>query len=404
MTSALDGITVIDFTQFESGTVCTQTLAWLGAKVIKIERPKTGEQGRRSFTDPPGIDAYTFILVNSNKRSVTLDIKKPRGAELLRQLIAGADVLVENFAPGTLEQAGFGYEAVAAINSRIVYAQIKGFSPDSPYASHVAFDPVGQAMGGILSLTGEPDRPPLRTGPNLADSGTGFHTALGIVAALYQRTVTGRGQLVRLAMQEVMINYIRTAFAQQIEAGMATPRVGNNHTMARVAPCGIYPCKPFGPNDYVTLYASRWPGATQWEQLCDVIAHPEMKTDPRLATPESRYTYRAEIDANISAWTRERTKFEAMQELAAGGVPAGAILTTAELAADPYLNESGMFITVDHPVRGPVHMPGFPIHMSDSAVPIEPAPLLGQHNREIYQGMLGLSSEEMESLSRSRVI
>lgn len=404
MTAALDGITVLDLTQFESGTVCTETLAWLGANVIKVERPGTGEQGRGSSVDQPGADSYLFILVNANKKSVTIDIKHPEGKKLLERLVEKSDIFVENFSPGTIERMGLDYDSVRAINPRIIYAQIKGFGAGSPYADFPAFDPVGQAMGGVVSITGERDKPPLRAGPNLADSGTGFHCVIGILAALYQRTWTGEGQRVEVAMQDAMINFIRPAFGRQLVTGKATERVGNDQPMAPVAPNGIYPCKPGGPNDYVFIYTSRWPGSKQWEQLLDVIGCPEMKADPRFRTPESRYEHRDEMNPFIIAWTSQRTKFEAMEELGREGVPAGAILTTAELAEDAYLRKSGMFVTMQHPVRGSIVMPGFPIKLSASSVPVEPAPLLGQNNEEIYGGLLGIAPEELERLRKARVI
>lgn len=404
MTAALDGITVLDLTQFESGTVCTETLAWLGANVIKVERPGTGEQGRGSSVDQPGADSYLFILVNANKKSVTIDIKHPEGKKLLERLVEKSDIFVENFSPGTIERMGLDYDSVRAINPRIIYAQIKGFGAGSPYADFPAFDPVGQAMGGVVSITGERDKPPLRAGPNLADSGTGFHCVIGILAALYQRTWTGEGQRVEVAMQDAMINFIRPAFGRQLVTGKATERVGNDQPMAPVAPNGIYPCKPGGPNDYVFIYTSRWPGSKQWEQLLDVIGCPEMKADPRFRTPESRYEHRDEMNPFIIAWTSQRTKFEAMEELGREGVPAGAILTTAELAEDAYLRKRGMFVTMQHPVRGSIVMPGFPIKLSASSVPVEPAPLLGQNNEEIYGGLLGIAPEELERLRKARVI
>lgn len=404
MTAALDGITVLDLTQFESGTVCTETLAWLGANVIKVERPGTGEQGRGSSVDQPGADSYLFILVNANKKSVTIDIKHPEGKKLLERLVEKSDIFVENFSPGTIERMGLDYDSVRAINPRIIYAQIKGFGAGSPYADFPAFDPVGQAMGGVVSITGERDKPPLRAGPNLADSGTGFHCVIGILAALYQRTWTGEGQRVEVAMQDAMINFIRPAFGRQLVTGKATERVGNDQPMAPVAPNGIYPCKPGGPNDYVFIYTSRWPGSKQWEQLLDVIGCPEMKADPRFRTPESRYEHRDEMNPFIIAWTSQRTKFEAMEELGRAGVPAGAILTTAELAEDAYLRKCGMFVTMQHPVRGSIVMPGFPIKLSASSVPVEPAPLLGQNNEEIYGGLLGIAPEELERLRKALVI
>jgi formyl-CoA transferase len=394
--AALEGVVVVDLTQFEAGTVCTETLAWLGATVIKVERPGTGEQGR--------VDPYHFVLLNANKKSVTLDLKHPEGKALMKKLLARADVLVENFRPGTIERLGFDYETVRSINPKIIFAQIKGFGTDGPYADFPAFDPIGQATGGLASITGEPDGPPLHAGANLADSGTGFHCAIAILAALYQRTVTGMGQRIEVAMQDVVINFCRSSYGRQLMTGEPAPRVGNAMPMLPVAPCGAYPCRPGGPNDYVFIYTSRWPGSNQWERLLEVIGRTDLLSDPRFATPESRYEYREEVDAVISAWTRGRTKVEAMEELGKAGVPAGAVFTTAELSADPYLRKRGMFVDVEYPGLGKVTIPGFPLKMSGSFVPVLPAPQLGEHNAEIYGGLLGLSSEEMERLSRAGVI
>ena len=403
-TAALDGVVVLDLTQFEAGTVCTETLAWLGATVIKLERPGTGEQGRAAGADCPEADSYHFILLNANKKSVTANIKHPEGQALVRRLLERVDVFVENFRPGTIERLGFGYEAVCNINPRIIYSQIKGFGSDGPHADFPAFDPVGQATGGAASITGEPDGPPMRTGPNLADSGTGFHTVIAILAALYQREMTGVGQRIEVAMQDVVINYCRPTYGRQLTDGKPAERGGNEMPMAPVSPSGAYPCRPGGPNDYVFIYTSRWPGSQQWERLLEIIGRSDVLDDPRFATPESRYQHRREVDAMISDWTRRKTKHEAMEELGRADVPAGAVLSTLELAADPYLRERGMFVTVDHPVRGPILMPGFPLKMSASSVPILPAPLLGQHNDEIYGGMLGISADELERLRKWGVI
>jgi formyl-CoA transferase len=403
-TAALDGVTVLDLTQFEAGTVCTETLAWLGANVIKVERPITGEQGRAAAADWPEADSYHFILLNANKKSITANVKHPEGQALVRRLLERADVFVENFRPGTIERLGFGYEAVSSVNPRIIYAQIKGFGSDGPYASFPAFDPVGQATGGAASITGEAEGPPMRTGPNLADSGTGFHSAIAILAALYQREMTGMGQRIEVAMQDVVINYCRPTYGRQLTDGQPAERGGNEMPMAPVSPCGAYPCRPGGPNDYVFIYTSRWPGSRQWERLLEIIGRADALEDPRFATPESRYEHRAEVDAMISEWTSTKTKLEAMEELGHADVPAGAVLSTVELASDPYLRERGMFVTVDHPVRGAITMPGFPLKMSASSVPILPAPLLGQHNEEVYSGMLGMSPDELDRLRQSGVI
>lgn len=312
---ALDGVTVLDFTQFEAGTVCTQTLAWLGATVIKLERPGTGEQGRGASADREGVDSYGFIILNSNKKSVTVDVKKEKGKELVRRMLKKADVLVENFSPGVIERLGFDYETVRRVNPRVIYAQIKGFGSDGPYADFPAFDAIGQAAGVVASITGEENGPPLHAGANLADSGAGYHCAIAILAALFQRTMTGEGQKVEVAMQDVMINFSRSAWVRQLLTGEETPRVGNEMPMAPVAPCGVYPCKPGGKNDYVFIYTSRWPGSPQWKRLLEVIGRTDLIGDERFATPESRYEHKEEVDEIISDWTRQHTKYEAMEIL-----------------------------------------------------------------------------------------
>jgi formyl-CoA transferase len=403
-TAALEGIVVLDLTQFEAGTVCTEMLAWLGANVIKLERPGTGEQGRGASADQPELDSYAFIILNANKKSATLDIKQPEGRDLLRRLLVRADVFIENFKPGTIERLGFDYDTVRALNPRIIYTQIKGFGSDGPYANFPAFDAIGQAVGGAASITGEADGPPMHAGPNLADNSTGTHAALAVLAALYQRTVTGEGQRIEVAMQDVVISLSRSAWGRQLMTGDAAPRVGNNMPMAPVSPCGVYPCKPGGHNDYVYVYTSRWPGSPQWKRLLEAIGRLDVKDDPRFATPESRYAYRAEVDAMISAWTRQHTKLEAMQLLGQADVPAGAVFTTTELSADPYLQKRGAIVTLDHPTRGPMVMPGFPIKLSASTVPVLPAPLLGQHNAEVYGEMLGLTADEIQRLQQAKVI
>lgn len=403
-TAALEGIVVLDLTQFESGTVCTETLAWLGAEVIKIERPNFGEQGRYSSTDIPGKDSIHFILLNANKKSVTIDLKHADGKALLKRLIKQADVFVENFSPGTIERLGFDYQTVNEINPGIIYAQIKGFGTDGPYANFPAFDPVGQATGGSVSITGEADGPPLRPGPNLADSGVGYHCAIGILAALFQRTVTGKGQRIEVAMQDVIINFCRSTYGKQLITGQPASRVGNRMSMAEVAPASLYPCYPGGPNDYIHIYASRHNESTQWDRLLEVIGYEQLIGDPRFATPESRYIHRDEIDEIITGWTSKKTKFSAMEALGNAGVPAGAVLTTAELIADPYLRRRGTFVTIDHPDRGPIVIPGFAIQMSESSVSIGPAPRLGQHNNEVFQEMLGLSADELANLDQAGAI
>ncbi|MFS0776917.1 CoA transferase [Neobacillus sp. 3P2-tot-E-2] len=402
--SALEGIVVLDFTQFESGTVCTQTLAWLGATVIKLERPGTGEQGRGASADQAGADSYGFIILNSNKKSITVDVKKPEGKELVKKLIKKADVLVENFSPGVIERLGFDYATVRDINSKMIYAQIKGFGSDGPYAKFPAFDAIGQAAGVVMSVTGEKDGPPMHAGVNFADSGAGYHCAIAILGALYQRTVTGVGQQVEVTMQDVMINFSRSTWCRQFMTGDEAPRVGNEMPMAAVAPCNVYPCKPGGPNDYVFIYTSRVPDSPQWKRLLKVIGRTDLLDDPRFATPESRYIYKEEIDEMISEWTRNYTKHEAMEIIGQADVPIAAVLSTMDITNDEYLRKRGTMVEIDHPVRGKLVIPGNSMKLSASPLEVKPAPLLGQDNEEVYKGLLGLNDFDLKELEEAGII
>ena len=402
MRGALSGVRVIDLTQFESGPACTESLAWLGAEVIKIE-PPAGEQSRGASTDRRGIDSPYFMLMNANKRGVTLNLKHDQGKAMLRELIKKGDVFIENFGPGTIERMGFGYDAVSAINPRIVYAQIKGFAPDGPYAGYLSFDMIAQATGGAMSINGEADGVPLRSGATIGDSGSGVHCALGILAALYQRQSTGRGQRIEVIMQEVVTNLCRISYAAQALTGKPALRNGNQSLLGSTSPSEAYPCKGGGPNDYCFIYSSR---ATNrhWERLLDFMGRTDLMGDERFSTPEKRYQHRAEVDELISAWTREHDKREVMKMLGDAGVAAGAIFDTRELSEDPHLRKRGTFVTVNHPVRGNFTMPAFPVKMSDSHVPVSCSPLLGEHTEAVYGELLGLSRDQIAALRADKVI
>jgi formyl-CoA transferase len=401
--TALSGVRVVDLTQFEAGPSCTEALAWLGADVIKVEPPGRGEQGRGASTEDPDLDSHYFLLLNANKLSVTLNLRHPDGKALLLRLIADADVFIENLRPGAVERLGLGYDAVRAVNPRIVYAQVKGYAPDGPFGQFPSFDPIGQATGGAVSLTGSLDGPPLKPGPTIGDTGTGLHCAIGILAALYQRERTGVGQRIEVTMQEAVINYCRISYSRQAITGRAAERFGNQSQIGMAAPSGIFPCLPGGPNDYVFIYTSR-ASNDQWHRLLDVVGRPDLKDDPRFAGAPRRAHHRHVIDELLSAWTRLRTKRQAMEELGAAGVPAGAVFDTLELSEDPDLRRRGMFVTVDHPRRGKITIPGWPVRMSGSHVPVTAAPLLGEHNGAVYGELLGLDELELARLHEEGVI
>ncbi|MBC7704737.1 MAG: CoA transferase [Rhodoferax sp.] len=399
---ALHGIRVVDLTQFESGTSCTQLLAWFGAEVIKIEPPGKGEQGRYSSTEG-GADSHYFLQLNANKKSVTCDLKHPDGKVLLARLIAQADVFVENFAPGVIERLGFSYEAVRDINPRLIYASIKGFAPDGPYGKFLAFDPIAQAAGGALSITGEVGGRPLKPGPNFADSGAGLHCTIGILAALQQRHTTGLGQRVDVSMQDAMISFMRIAIAAQAMSNAPAKRTANQSIFAGTAPSEVYRCKGDGPNDYCYIYTTR-AGSKHWQNLCALMGREDLQVDPRFATPQSRAQHAGAIDAIVSAWTIQYDKREVMRMLGEASVPASAVFDTVELSSDPHLRARGTFVSFEHPTRGNVTIPGQMIKLSDSHVPIECPPALGAHNEAIYAGLLGLGAAELQALRNAKAI
>ena len=400
--AALTGVRVVDLTQFESGTSCTEALAWLGAEVIKVEPPGRGEQGRHSSRDVPEWDAMYFVSLNANKRSVTLDLKSERGKDVMRELVRASDVLVENFAPGVIERLGFDYESVRELNPRLIYGSIKGFDPDGPYGSFLAFDSIAQASGGILSLTGEPSGPPMKPGPSFGDTGTGLHLAIGILAALIQRQATGRGQLVQCAMQDAMVNFLRQNMSRVKPGDPPMPRYGNRSPLGS-GPADIFPCQPGGPNDYVFLYTSR-AGSLHWERLLDVIGRTDLLGDPRFATPELRGMHPEEIIEIVSAWTRQHTKFEVMERVGTAGVPVGAVMDTRDLYQDEHLNRNGTIVTIQHKQRGPVTIPGWPVRMSDCHVPVVAAPLLSEDTESVLTEILGMSADEVARLRERRIV
>jgi formyl-CoA transferase len=322
---------------------------------------------------------------------------------LLKALLAKADVFVENFAPGTIERLGFDYDSVRAINPGAVYASIKGYNESSPYREYLAFDYIGQAVGGALSVTGHRGGPPLKPGPTIGDTGSGLHLAIGVLAALLQRERTGCGQKVEVAMQDAVINYCRISYARQLMTGDAAERFGNQSQLGLAAPCDAYPCKGGGSNDFCFIYTSR-AGTQHWDRLLEVIDREDLKGDPRFATARSRAAHSAEVDEIISEWTRRHTKREVMQLLGEARVPAGAVFDTKELIEDQALQEAGMFPHVEHGGRGEFRMPGWPVRMSASKVPVVAAPLLGQDNEQVYRELLGLEPRELDRLSAAGVI
>ena len=398
MAKALDGIRIIDLTQYEAGPSCTQTLAWLGAEVIKVE-PIGGEPNRRALSERPGVDSWGFLFLNANKKSVTLNLKHPRGRAIFEDLVRKSDAVVENFGPGTMERLGWSYDALHRVNPRIILASIKGFGSTGPYAQYKSFEFVAQAMGGVMSLTGEADGPPMRVPAGLGDTVTGLHCAIGILAAVVQRQVTGVGQQIEVSQQDTVVSLTRVHIREQYITGQPAARRGNRQFGN--APVGCYRCRPGGANDYLFIHAVT---TDMWQALLRTIGRPDLAEDPTLGTRASRYERADEIDVLIQAWTEKRTKREAMEILAGAGVACGAVLDSTEVLADPHLRGRGMIVDLEHPDRGRFPIPGNPIHLSASPTEVRAAPLLGEHNPEVYGGLLGLGERELAELGRDGVI
>ncbi|MFC8430602.1 formyl-CoA transferase [Streptomyces sp. NPDC057253] len=409
MTLALDGVRVLDMTHVQSGPSATQLLAWLGADVVKVEAPG-GDVTRGQLRDVAGADSLYFTMLNCNKRSITLNVKTERGREILTALIRGADVLVENFAPGAVDRMGFAWERIREINPRMVYASIKGFGP-GPYTGFKAYEVVAQAMGGSMATTGFQDGPPLATGAQIGDSGTGVHAVAGILAALFQRERTGRGQRVNVAMQHAVLNLCRVKLRDQQRLAHGplaeypnedftdeVPRSGNASGGGQ--PGWAVRCAPGGPNDYVYVIVQ----PVGWAPLAALIGRPELAEDPEWATPQARLPKLAKMFQLIEEWTATLPKWQVLEELNRYDIPCGPILSTREIIQDTSLADNDMIVEVEHPERGTFTTVGNPLKLSDSPTTITTPPLLGQHNHDIYIGELGLAQDELPQLKAQGVI
>src|SRR5579863_173573 len=409
---ALDGVRILDFTHVQSGPTCTQLLGFMGADCIKVERPGVGDITRGQLRDVKGADSLYFTMLNGNKRSITIDSKHPKGREILDRLIKHCDVLVENFAPGALDRMGLTWEHINKLNPRMIVASVKGFGP-GPYEDCKVYENVAQCAGGAASTTGFREGPPLVTGAQIGDSGTGLHLALGIVTALYQRTMTGKGQRVQAAMQDGVLNLCRVKLRDQQRLahgplpefsqypdgtfGDAVPRSGNASGGGQ--PGWILKCKGWetDPNAYIYFIMQ----APVWEPICDVIGKPEWKTDPGYAKPPARLPKLKQIFATIEEWTMTKTKFEAMDILNKYDIPCGPILSMQELAEEQSLRATGTVVEVDHPTRGKYLSVGNPIKMSDSISEVKRSPLLGEHTDEILRDVLRFDDARITEIKAS---
>ena len=402
--NCLAGLKILDLTQFEAGPSCTEALAWLGADVVKVENPGAGDPGRSSGRTDPKIDALYFLQYNSTKRSIAVNLKDPRGLQIVKDLAKHADVMIENFAPGAIERLGLGYDVVKAINPALIFCQIKGFGTGSPFEKGLAFDMIAQACGGLMSITGEEDGPPCKPGATIGDTGTGMIMAISILGAYIRRQRTGQGEHLQLAMQDSILHYIRNAFAfMERTDGKAAPRAGSKTVGGGNPPIGVYPCKGGGPNDYVYIYTSA-ANPEHWTRLLKVMGREDLIGDKRYDTPAARTERREEVDAIVAAWTITHDKQTAMNLVSGATIPSGAVLDTRELADDKSFQDRKIRQTMKHPTVGDYVMSGWPVRFGGTPPAVGAAPLLGQHSGDVLADWISMDRAEIAALKAGKVI
>lgn len=397
MKGPLEGIRILDLTQVQAGPSSTQLLAWLGAEVIKVEEPEVGDRTRKERSTDPNKDSHYFMIFNSNKRSVCLNLKTERGKELFLALVRQSDVIYENYGPGTMERFGLDYKALQQANPSIIYATIKGFGTYGPYSNIRSFEHIAQAMAGAMSANGQPADGPTFVAPGVGDSGTGLHCAIGILAALRQRDITGKSQTVEVSMQDAIVNLMRIRLIDTLNTGRPVQRSGN-----RIwgGPSMIYPCSPFGPNDYIALVLA----GDSWDTLLAVMGRSDLIGDTRFATDDRRQEHAREVEEIITGWTSSKSKHEIMGLLGDLGVPCGAVQDTCEVLDDPHLRARQMVVNVEDPVRGDYTAIGCPIKINSEDITFYAPPLLGQHSEEVLTSLLGMDPNELDLLRDQGVL
>ena len=397
---ALDGMRILDMTQREAGTSCTQALAWLGADVVKVEPPGRGDPGRH--VQPGDGNSPYFLNFNSNKRSVGLDLQDPRGRDLLLRMAPHYDAFVENYGTGVIEQLDLGPDVVRRANPRIIYGRLKGFGLSGPYAQFKALDPIAQAAAGAIALTGPDDGPPVYPASMTGDSGTGVQLALAITAAYVECQRTGAGQEIEISMQEAMTFFMRSRASSTIwNTRPALGRGNPDRSGAGPATVRLYPCPPQGLNDYVFIMCTT---ERMWDSLCIGIEQPDLALDPRFATDPARKEHNEALAEVIGAWMLGRTKEEAMRTLGEAGVPCSAVLSMEDLFTDPHLRARGFIQQLDHPEHGSIELLGFAPRLSNGDVPFVRAPLMGEHTDDVLRSDLALESAEIAELRAAGIV
>jgi formyl-CoA transferase len=395
MSLPLEGIRVIDLGQIFAAPYCTLQLAQMGAEIIKIEPPGEGESLRRAASSPGGV-GYSFLMLNANKRSVTLNLKHPRGREIMLKLIEHADVLVENYSAGVMESFGLGYQDLRGPFPRLIYASAKGYASDGPWARLGAMDSTLQASSGFMSVTGYPDRSGVKTPATFIDMGTGSHLVSGILAALLQRQRGGRGQKVEVAMLDVCVPALTGLIADQLQ-GRELERLGNRHRNA--CPSDVYPAA----DGEVLIFCLTEP---HWRALVKLMGREELESGPRFKNHAARLANVDEVDRAVAGWTRAKSRDELIAVLIAAGIPSAPVRTIEELIADSAVARRGMLLDSEFPTRGAIKVAGSPIKLSEAPQPERPSrppPVLGEHTAEVLAS-LGIDAVELEHLRSDGVV
>jgi CoA:oxalate CoA-transferase len=393
---ALEGVRVLDFTQYLSGPHGTSVMSELGAEIIKIERPGMGEPERQAMPKTPKGESYQFFSYNRGKKSITLNLKDPKGVEVAKKLVAKVDILVENFAPGVMERLGLSYEEASKINPRIIYASISGFGQTGPRRNDVSYDVVAQAMGGLMSVTGYPDGEPLKAGISLGDYMGGYNGVIAILAALYYRTVTGEGQAIDISMQDGIWAMVFPDRANYFDTLEVPKRFGNK--LSSSAPFGAYNAR----DGYVVICTITDP---QWQKVLQAMGREDLIGEESFATRENRTKNMKEVDGLVQEWCREKTVEEIFAILKKSGVPCSPLPTFDQVANDPHLLSREMIVEVNQPVSGKVKLTGSVYKMSKTPGDRKKRiPDVGEHNEEIYGELLGLDGQEMKKLKEEKII
>jgi len=395
----LEGIRVLSLTGALFGPYCGMVLADLGAEVIKVERPIYGDMNREwgpFFPNVQGPDksAY-YVSIHRNHKGITLNLKDPKGREILKELVKRSDVLIENFKPGTLDEWGLGYEDLKKVNPKLIYACGSGFGHTGPYSKWPSYDIIGQAMGGFMDMNGWPDKPPARAGSSIGDIVSGMFLAIGVLAALRYRECTGKGQKVDVAQVDSMVAVLENAVVRYTLEGKIPTRIGSKHPT--ITPFDIFQAK----DGYVVIAAGN---DAIFKRFCMAIGKPEWITDPRFDTNPHRCANEPILKQMIEEYTKPRTRWEVAKLLLENDVPSAPVYNVGEAVEDPHVNAREMIIELDQPQYGKVRVAGCPIKFSESPIKrFDPAPLLGQHNKEILAS-LGYSEVEIEEFKKKGII